>query len=294
MAGPQGILARARQDRSPGEGILARYAERRRQPVGPALGALAQMGLEMLPGSGDFIAARDSQQAGALMAQAFRQGEYGEALKQGALSVAHGLGALPMLPAMAGVIKAYHGSPHRFDKFSMGKIGEGEGAQAFGHGLYFAEDPDVAASYYRKLNGEDAVRMTPDVQAEIRGKWDDITSKLRGARARQDSARYARQLDEADKIGDEVSLLEKQQDDLFDWGIQETIRRNPGYGQRGFYEVTLKPDHEDLLDWDAPLSEQSPKVREALEKLRSDYKDITGSNALDGDVRGSQFYQLLS
>jgi len=38
-------------------------------------------------------------------------------------------------------IKAYHGSPHDFDKFSMQKIGTGEGAQAYGHGLYFAENP---------------------------------------------------------------------------------------------------------------------------------------------------------
>ena len=35
-------------------------------------------------------------------------------------------------------ITAYHGSPHTFDKFSMDKIGTGEGAQAYGHGLYFA------------------------------------------------------------------------------------------------------------------------------------------------------------
>jgi hypothetical protein len=42
---------------------------------------------------------------------------------------------------------AYHGSPHKFDKFSMDKIGTGEGAQAYGYGLYFAESPGVAKSY---------------------------------------------------------------------------------------------------------------------------------------------------
>jgi hypothetical protein len=44
-------------------------------------------------------------------------------------------------------IRAYHGSPHDFDRFSMDKIGTGEGAQAYGHGLYFAENPKVAESY---------------------------------------------------------------------------------------------------------------------------------------------------
>src|SRR5690606_6130189 len=36
--------------------------------------------------------------------------------------------------------RAFHGSPHRFDRFSLQHIGTGEGAQAFGWGLYFAEN----------------------------------------------------------------------------------------------------------------------------------------------------------
>src|SRR5690606_18965584 len=51
-------------------------------------------------------------------------------------------------------IRAYHGSPHDFDRFSMDKIGTGEGAQAYGHGLYFAEAEDVARSY------RDGLRLT--------------------------------------------------------------------------------------------------------------------------------------
>lgn len=41
----------------------------------------------------------------------------------------------------------YHGSPHIFERFDLGKIGSGEGAQAYGRGLYFAENPKVAESY---------------------------------------------------------------------------------------------------------------------------------------------------
>lgn len=44
-------------------------------------------------------------------------------------------------------IKAYHGSPHDFDKFSTENIGTGEGAQAYGHGLYFAEREGTAEAY---------------------------------------------------------------------------------------------------------------------------------------------------
>ena len=36
----------------------------------------------------------------------------------------------------ANKIKAFHGSPHSFDRFSTDSIGTGEGAQAYGKGLY--------------------------------------------------------------------------------------------------------------------------------------------------------------
>jgi hypothetical protein len=50
-------------------------------------------------------------------------------------------------------IVAYHGSPHDFEKFDATKIGTGEGAQAYGHGLYFAESEGVAHSYRDTLAG---------------------------------------------------------------------------------------------------------------------------------------------
>ena len=46
--------------------------------------------------------------------------------------------------ALAGMAKVFHGSPHLFKKFDMSKIGTGEGAQSYGHGLYFAENPKTA------------------------------------------------------------------------------------------------------------------------------------------------------
>ena len=45
----------------------------------------------------------------------------------------------------------WHGSPHKFNKFDSSKIGTGEGAQAYGHGLYVAESPEVAKMYQEKL-----------------------------------------------------------------------------------------------------------------------------------------------
>jgi hypothetical protein len=49
--------------------------------------------------------------------------------------------------AAARGITAYHASPYNFDQFNMGKIGTGEGAQAFGQGMYFSDSPEVVQSY---------------------------------------------------------------------------------------------------------------------------------------------------
>ncbi|MFA5457306.1 MAG: hypothetical protein WC261_06715, partial [Synergistaceae bacterium] len=52
---------------------------------------------------------------------------------------------------------AWHGSPHDFDKFSKDKIGTGEGAQAYGHGLYFAGKREVAEFYKANTSRYDVI-----------------------------------------------------------------------------------------------------------------------------------------
>jgi hypothetical protein len=50
---------------------------------------------------------------------------------------------------------AYHGTPHRFDKFTTDHMGSGEGAQAYGWGLYFAGSKEVG-KYYKDTLGKEA------------------------------------------------------------------------------------------------------------------------------------------
>ena len=47
---------------------------------------------------------------------------------------------------------AYHGTPHDFDRFSLDAMGTGEGAQAYGWGLYFAGKRAVSEWYRDKLS----------------------------------------------------------------------------------------------------------------------------------------------
>lgn len=50
---------------------------------------------------------------------------------------------------------AWHGSPHQFERFDLGAIGSGEGAQVHGWGLYFAQDRKISEGYRRKLSTQD-------------------------------------------------------------------------------------------------------------------------------------------
>ena len=50
-------------------------------------------------------------------------------------------------------IIAFHGSGTDFSEFKLEKIGTGEGAQAFGYGLYFADSEDIANFYRQTIGG---------------------------------------------------------------------------------------------------------------------------------------------
>ena len=68
--------------------------------------------------------------------------------------------------------QAYHGSPFNFDKFTLKKIGTGEGHMAYGWGLYFTSDEDIA-KYYRdilfNMRAVDAINKQMDkVYAKIK------------------------------------------------------------------------------------------------------------------------------
>lgn len=71
-------------------------------------------------------------------------------------------------------IRAYHGSPYDFEKFDLERIGSGEGAQMYGYGLYFAEEPDVARGYRKELSD---LRLASDIQpvdADAKAELDQV------------------------------------------------------------------------------------------------------------------------
>lgn len=67
--------------------------------------------------------------------------------------------ALEFLSKVKMQVDAWHGSPHLFDKFTTEKIGTGEGAQAFGWGLYFTDVESIARNYSDQITKRDIKKM---------------------------------------------------------------------------------------------------------------------------------------
>lgn len=162
----------------------------------------------------------------------------------------------------------WHGSPHKFDKFDSSKIGTGEGAQAYGHGLYLAENPSVAREYQEKLSSVGGAK-------NLASQYGDIDKGI--AEAQRRIASYKElianggggAMERAQRM---LNLSEKNLQDLS--AMKAGLPENTG----ALYKVDL-PDEQiaKMLDWDKPMSQQSATVKKAWQES----KKLLPSNALD-------------
>ncbi len=79
-------------------------------------------------------------------------------------------------PGVTFSITALHASPHSFRKFDTAFMGKGEGAQAYGWGLYFAENPKVNRSYMNQFAQDKATWKFRELEAS---NVDDMARGLR-------------------------------------------------------------------------------------------------------------------
>jgi hypothetical protein len=182
-------------------------------------------------------------------------------------------------------IIAYHGSPRptHFDRFDASKIGTGEGAQAYGHGLYFAQSPAVAADYRRALSlrklKDDFLDILPqDATAEevmeSLGQFDPRQKQMLTALAAEDwlGFDYPSQAISQTMAPSGLRPYDASAD-------LAASRASLGTG----YQVELGVPEESLLDWDAPVVRQAGPV--------ADYAKSLGYG---GDVwRGQELYRDL-
>lgn len=185
-------------------------------------------------------------------------------------------------PAAEKFITAYHGSPHSFDKFSLDKIGTGEGAQVYGHGLYFADNEGVAKSYRDALGGDpvgEVDRLIGRLKNEHASgtalNGDEVlyaTKGLEGLTPLQNSSDFKALALDAVMNNNEASIAK----------LKELSSQ---HGKKGsMYQVKINADPEHFLDWDKPLSEQSSIVQEAVRPHLS-----AGSNP-----SGQSIYEAIS
>lgn len=180
---------------------------------------------------------------------------------------------------------AWHSSPYVFDRFSIHKIGTGQGAQSYGYGLYYAGKKAVAESYPR---GEKTITykgVTHTFRSlENRSLKNILASALHLLLLHNGSLADAIVDAHRQTLGDYEKKSEKDR-----WKSIEVTLKNMthadfqiGVQYGGLYEVDLKPAEDEYLMWDNPLSEQSEKVKKAL--IDGGFmEEFLGGENFDGD-----------
>ena len=188
-------------------------------------------------------------------------------------------------------ITAYHGSPYDFDKFSLDNIDSGEGAQAFGYGLYFTDSEDIAKFYKDKLSDE----MTSDVRFSFKGEeYERGTPEWKML-----STIYNRGTANAKKLVKELKsdlakgkpYITADQVNRYEAILNQAPKKSQikqNFGRT--YEVDIAPKASELIDYDKPLGEQNQFVKDALKKV-ADEMNINDARNLgfdDFDFGGSE------
>jgi hypothetical protein len=148
----------------------------------------------------------------------------------------------------------FHGSPHVFEKFDLSKIGTGEGAQAYGQGMYMAQNPEVAKSYAVDVTNKNN-RNTFAPKTNVNQNAINYFEAMLKGEVPRDVKNNAPVSD--DYIKSQISQLSQQLPSLYKVDLPDThIRR--------------------MLDWDAPLKEQPAPVRKLAKSLGLDMNDLGG------------------
>lgn len=181
-----------------------------------------------------------------------------------------------------GAIKASHGSPHLFDRFDFSKIGTGEGAQAYGHGGYFAQgfDSPVAKEYQKQLAADVQLKGQPFYSGKS-GKQLSTTGNPElddylMANLGDVGAARANLLSDLRAVRSGGGDVKDYQRTLADLRNIRGDVKNADLGH--LYNVELKwPDaaretadplgEHHLLDWDDVLSKQPTHIQQTLKRI---------------------------
>ena len=164
-----------------------------------------------------------------------------------------------MMPNV-GALTAWHGTPHAIKgAFDINKVGTGEGAQAYGHGIYFAESPEIAKGFInagkpantRAKTFLDLHENDIDRALEAANKSLEMTNSI-------SPANRAGAIKSAKDLIDELEVIKNPKQ----LGLIDKLK---GKTQGNLYKVDI-PDEQipNMLDWDKPLTQQTPEVQAIL------------------------------
>ena len=165
---------------------------------------------------------------------------------------------------------AYHGTPHKFEEFSTGHIGSGEGNQIHGWGLYFAENKEVSEKYRKMLSSievyydNERISVSDDVKlfCYIRDNGKKQTLKDFNKYKELEEKRYNLSLEynELGNEGDKIDYTDSKFDEFYDRYSKKEIE----------VQKAQKALSEFLEEKSLPL----PEVRYDLETLIKKIKSI--------------------
>ena len=179
----------------------------------------------------------------------------------------------------------YHGSPHKFDAFDASKIGTGEGAQAYGHGLYLAETPEVARSY--RSAGADPSTFVP-----VRNIRDPAQMAATALERASGDMRHAQA----------VLAQNVQSGDMTAGAALQLLKQGAALPESKYAGKMYKVDLPDpaiakMLDWDLPLGQQAPEVqagvRKAIQSGAIKPEELSWIENMLGDVNGARIYGAM-
>ncbi|MGP2527415.1 hypothetical protein ACTUHY_05550 [Acidaminococcus sp. LBK-2] len=208
---------------------------------------------------------------------------------------------------------AWHGSPNNFDNFMLSHMGEGEGAQVHGWGLYFAKNRDTAERY-KVSTGNTANFLVGGKEYYSNGDWiyeadgtpighssplsilapfidEDSTQES----VLKDVDKYIKMDSAPDASEGEKQELErlKKAKEVLEGG--RFSMKKPSENHR-LYEVNI-PDDDSLLDEQKSFSEQPEKVKRGIEQAFKSVDDNLKENLVkrvldyndEGDVLGKNY-----
>ena len=144
--------------------------------------------------------------------------------------------------------RVFHGTPHRFEQFDTAHVGTGEGAQAYGWGMYFAQREDVARFYANRLSAD---------HSRLEGVGEQLAGRVLAQVGYDRTLAVAALADGRDVVGGPVAI--EKANAYVDAALSKITR---GEGQVYAADV---PNDAALLDWDAKMTAQPADVRAKLE-----------------------------